>query len=94
MKNEDCYFQILIQCLKKQSGQDLILVGNSLFLQWCSKENQTDTIYEPVVLQYKNATMLWPSWLHFSIDWSFKMRYSMNFYLNWYRNYERSELKL
>ena len=27
----------------------------------------------PGVLQYKNATMLWSSWLHFTIDWSFKM---------------------
>ena len=43
------------------------------------------TYFRPSVLQYKNATMLLPSWLHFTIDWSFKMMYSMNFYLNWYQ---------
>ena len=38
--------------------------------------------------------MLWPSWLHFITDWSFKMRHSMNFQLNWYRNYERQKLNI
>ena len=69
-------------------------------IQWCSKENQNDTIYEvndlflTWFLWYKNVIMLLSSWLKFTIDWSFKMRYSSNFYLNLYRNYERSNLKL
>ena len=48
----------------------------------------------PSILQFKNVTMLWSSWLHFNIDWSFKMRYSINFYPNWYRNYEVSNLNM
>ena len=38
--------------------------------------------------------MLLPSWLKFTFDWSFKMRYSTNFYLNLYRNYEWSKLSI
>ena len=48
----------------------------------------------PSLVGDKNAIILQPFKLHFSIDCSSKMRYCVTFYLNWLRNYERSKLEL
>ena len=45
------------------------------------------------LLEDKNTMTFLPSWLHFGIDFSFKMRHCVNFYLNSCRNYETSKLK-
>ena len=31
--------------------------------------------------------------LHFSINWTFKMRYHINFYLTWHRNYQTNKMQ-
>ena len=47
----------------------------------------------PSLIGNKNAITPLPFRVHFSIDYSFKMRYCMTFYLNWRRSYVRLKLK-
>ena len=50
--------------------------------------------FQNAVLPSKSASMPYPSELHFTIDWSFKMRYCMNLYLNWHGNCAWSKFKV
>ena len=67
-----------VQKLKRELGKSISYSGAHLRIKM-TRFMKYMTYFWPGVLQYKKVIMLFSSWLKFTIDWSFKMKYSTNF---------------